>query len=68
MPKKERDTLCCKPALYPAAFECPGQVKQILHHHLFCKISRGDISEVSKQVTKLCQIIADGVFTVMTNI
>ena len=51
MTAKETNTLGGHLALYPAAPQCLGQVNQVLHYHIFCKIVRTYLTVIDKKIS-----------------
>jgi Na+/H+-dicarboxylate symporter len=66
MAKEKGDALCCHAAFYPAAPKGFAEVQQVLQHHFFCEVFGCHITVVNKKKTKFREIIADGMFAVMT--
>ena len=67
MTEEKGDALSGQTTLHPAAAKGFGQVEQILHHHVFGKILWLYIGIVNKEITKLIEVTALCVRTVMTN-
>ena len=61
IPEEKRDALCRHTAFYPATAQGFAQVQQVVDHHVFCKLLRGHITVVNKEVAQFREVVAAGV-------